>query len=305
MINALVMSRPPSVLSRWLLAVRLRTLPAAVAPVALGSALAAHQQHFQPIPAVLCSAFALLAQIGANLANDYFDFRRGADTPGRLGPTRTVATGLISPSTMLIATFLVLGLAAIAGCALIPYGGSVIIFLGVGSLLAALAYTGGPFPLAYHGLGEVSALVFFGFVAVLGTYYVQAGAPLPAVAWLAAAACGLLAANILLVNNIRDLATDAQAGKRTIVVRFGRKFAHRLYSFNVIFALATPVCYFVTGWHTYVLMALIVTPLGLLLARILAITPDGDGPRFNKLLAKSAQFLALWAGLLSLGIALG
>jgi 1,4-dihydroxy-2-naphthoate octaprenyltransferase len=299
------MSRPISAPSRWLLATRLRTLPAAVAPVALGSALAAHQQHFQPIPSLLCAVFALLAQIGANFANDYFDFRRGADAPGRLGPTRAVASGLISPRAMLVATFLALGLAAVAGCALIPYGGWAIIILGVTCLLAALAYTGGPFPLAYLGLGEVCALIFFGLVAVLGTYYVQAGASLLPTAWLTATACGLLAANILLVNNIRDCATDAQAGKRTIVVRFGRGFAHRLYSFNVIFALATPVCFFVAGWHLYVLMALVEAPLGLLLARILTATSDGDGPRFNKLLAQSAQFLALWAGLLSLGIALG
>jgi len=299
------MSRQLSIPSRWLLAARLRTLPAAIAPVALGSALAAHQQHFQPVPSLLCASFALLAQIGANFANDYFDFRRGADAPGRLGPTRAVATGLISPGAMLGATFLALGLAAIAGCALIPYGGWIIIVLGVASLLGALAYTGGPFPLAYHGLGEVSALIFFGFIAVLGTFYVQAGAPIPPTAWLAAGACGLLAANMLLVNNIRDVETDAQAGKRTLVVRFGRKFAHRLYSFNIIFALATPVCFFMAGWHLYVLMAMVELPLGLLLARFLAATSDGDGPRFNKLLAQSAQFLALWAGLLALGIALG
>lgn len=294
-----------SALSRWVLAARPRTLPAAVAPVALGSALAAHIQRFQPIPAIFCAAFALLAQIGANFANDYFDFRRGADTPGRLGPTRAVASGLIAPGVMLRATLLVLALAAVAGCALIPYGGWIIIALGVTSLLTALAYTGGPFPLAYHGLGEVCALVFFGFVAVLGTYYVQAGLLLPRTAWLAAAACGLLAANVLLVNNVRDLATDAQAGKRTLVVRFGRVFAHRLYSFNVIFALATPLCFFISGWHLFVLVPLVELPLGLLLARILAATPDGDGPRFNGLLAKSAQFLALWAGLLAMGIALG
>jgi len=299
------MSREISVFSRWLLASRPRTLPAAIAPIVLGSALAAHQHAFQPAPALLCAAFALLAQIGANFANDYFDFRRGADAPGRLGPTRAVASGLISPRAMLGATFLVLALAAIFGCALITYGGWVIILLGVVSLLAALAYTGGPFPLAYHGLGEVAALVFFGYVAVLGTFYVQAGSPLPPVAWLAATACGLLAANILLVNNVRDFASDARAGKRTLVVRFGRQFAHRLYAFNVATALATPVFFLIAGFNPLVLVALAELPLGLLLARFLAATPDGDGLRFNKLLAQSAQFLALWAGLMSLGIMFG
>jgi len=299
------MSREISIFSRWLLAARPRTLPAAFAPVALGSALASHQHNFRSVPALLCGVFALLAQIGANFANDYFDFRRGADAPGRLGPTRAVASGLISPRAMLGATFLVLALAAVAGCALITYGGWLIILLGVGSLLAALAYTGGPFPLAYHGLGEVAALVFFGYVAVLGTFYVQAGSRLPPAAWLAATACGLLAANILLVNNIRDATTDTRAGKRTLVVRFGRKFAHRLYAFNVALALITPVLFFIAGSGPFVLVALVELPLGLLLARFLAATPDGDGPRFNRLLAQSAQFLALWAGLMSLGIVFG
>jgi 1,4-dihydroxy-2-naphthoate octaprenyltransferase len=299
------MSRPTSALSCWLLAARPRTLPAAIAPVALGSALAARLHLFQPLPAALCAVFALLAQIGANFANDYFDFRRGADAPGRLGPTRAVATGLISPAAMLRATFLVLALAAVAGCGLIAYGGWILIILGVASILTALAYTGGPFPLAYHGLGEVSALTFFGLVAVLGTYYVQAGGPLTGEAWLTATACGLLAANILLVNNVRDLATDARAGKRTLIVRFGRGFAQRLYAFNIAFALFTPVLLFLSGLKPFVLVALAVLPLGLLLTRFLAATRDGDGPRFNRLLAQSAQFLALWAGMMSLGIALG
>ncbi len=299
------MSRPTSARSRWLLAARPRTLPAALAPVALGSALAARLHHFQPVPAALCAAFALLAQIGANFANDYFDFRRGADAPGRLGPTRAVAAGLIAPGAMLRATFLVLALAAVAGCGLLPYGGWILIVLGVASLLTALAYTGGPFPLAYHGLGEICALVFFGFVAVLGTYFVQTGGPLTLEAWLTATACGLLAANILLVNNVRDLATDARAGKRTLVVRFGRAFAHRLYSCNIVFALLTPVLLFLGGMKPFVLVALAELPLGVLLVRFLAATPDGDGPRFNKLLAQSAQYLALWAGFLAVGISLG
>jgi 1,4-dihydroxy-2-naphthoate polyprenyltransferase len=289
----------------WLLAARPRTLPAAIAPVTLGSALAAHVHHFQLFPALLCGVFALLAQIGANFANDYFDYRRGADAPGRLGPTRAVAAGLISPAAMLGATFIALALAAAAGSGLIFYGGWPMIIIGGASLLAALAYTGGPYPLAYHGLGEACALVFFGFVAVLGTYDVQAGWPAPLIAWLAAAACGLLAANILLVNNIRDLATDARAGKRTLTVRYGRRFAHRLFFGNTCLVLVSPVAVFlVTPTSPAVLLPLVLAPLGLLLARILTATPDGDGPRFNKLLAHAAQFLALWAAFLSVGLIL-
>jgi 1,4-dihydroxy-2-naphthoate octaprenyltransferase len=260
--------------------------------VVLGSALAAHQHSFQMIPALLCAAFALLAQIGANFANDYFDHRRGADAPGRLGPTRAVAAGLISPGAMLGAAFLALALAAAAGSGLIFYGGYSLIILGAASLLTALIYTGGPYPLAYHGLGEVCALVFFGFVAVLGTYDVQAGWPAPPAAWLAAAACGLLAVNILLINNIRDMGTDTRAGKRTLVVRLGRGLAERLFMGNIIVALATPIIFCVAQTGLAVLLPLVLTPLGLLLARVLAATPDGDGPRFNRLLAHAAQFHA-------------
>lgn len=268
----------------------------------LGSALAAHQHSFQMIPALLCAAFALLAQIGANFANDYFDHRRGADAPGRLGPTRAVAAGLISPGAMLGAAFLALALAAAAGSGLIFYGGYSLIILGAASLLTALIYTGGPYPLAYHGLGEVCALVFFGFVAVLGTYDVQAGWPAPPAAWLAAAACGLLAVNILLINNIRDMGTDTRAGKRTLVVRLGRGLAERLFMGNIIVALATPIIFCVAQTGLAVLLPLVLTPLGLLLARVLAATPDGDGPRFNRLLAHAAQFLALWAALFAVGL---
>ncbi len=294
---------PRSAPKPWLLAARPRTLPAAIAPVTLGSALAAHAHHFQLIPALLCAGFALLAQIGANFANDYFDYRRGADAPGRLGPTRAVAAGLISPGAMLGATFLALALAAAAGSGLIFYGGWPMIIIGGVSLLAALAYTGGPYPLAYHGLGEVCALIFFGLVAVLGTYDVQAGWPAPLTAWLAATACGLLAANILLVNNIRDQATDARAGKRTLTVRYGRRFARRLFCANIFFALVSPIIIFlVIRASPAMLLLLVLTPLGLLLARVLAATPDGDGPRFNKLLAHAAQFLALWAALLAIGL---
>jgi 1,4-dihydroxy-2-naphthoate octaprenyltransferase len=269
---------------------------AAIAPVVLGSALAAHQHSFQPIPALLCAAFALLAQIGANFANDYFDHRRGADAPGRLGPTRAVAAGLISPGAMLGAAFLA------AGSGLILDGGWTMILIGASSLLAALAYTGGPFPLAYHGLGEVCVLVFFGLVAVIGTYIVQAGWPAPPATWLGAAGCGLLAVNILLVNNIRDRESDERAGKRTLVVRMGRRFANRLFFGNVIFSLLVPVIFFLMQTGPAVLMPLVLAPLGLLLAKIVAATPDGDGPRFNRLLGHAAQFLALWAALLAVGL---
>jgi 1,4-dihydroxy-2-naphthoate octaprenyltransferase len=295
----------------WLLAARPRTLPAALAPVALGSAFAARQHSFQIIPAVLCAVFALLAQIAANFANDYFDFRRGADVSGRLGPTRVVSAGLISPKAMLAATFALLALAACAGLGLVCYGGWGLVIVGAASLLGALAYT----PCAYHGLGEIFALVYFGFVAVLGTYYVQfpLWPPAPG-AWITAAACGLLAANILLVNNIRDIPTDTPAGKRTLVVRLGRRFGHGLYIFNLIFACAAAALLCAASFgalttrtagvaiFTVLILGLSI-PLSIFLARSLLATPADNGPRFNRLLALSAQFLALWAFLMSIGIA--
>ncbi len=285
----------------WLLAVRLRTLPAAFAPVALGCAFAISRHGFQIMPAVLCAAFALLAQVGANFANDYFDFRRGADAPGRLGPIRAVSAGLISPRAMLAATLATLALAGVAGLGLVAYGGWGLVIVGAASLLGALAYT----PCAYYGLGELFALVYFGFVAVIGTFYAQI--PLwpsfPGI-WLVAAACGLLAANILLVNNIRDIPTDARAGKRTLVVRLGRPFGHALYGFNVIFAgtIAGLLC--AATFNAFTLAAAAVTiPLGVWLVCALTSTPNGDGPRFNRHLARSAQYLALWAALMSAAIA--
>ncbi len=315
---------PVTPVRAWLLAARPRTLPAAFAPVVLGTACAGHfyfeygpagsanpadvgaqlaWRGLQPllIPAFLCAAFALFGQIGANFANDYFDHRRGADAPGRLGPTRAVAAGLISPRAMLVATIITLGLSATAGLGTIYYGGWVCVLVGVASLLGAFFYT----KFAYYGLGEVFALVYFGLVAVLGTYYVETRHwPAPPGIWIIATACGLLAANILLVNNIRDTATDARVGKRTLAVRFGRRFGHGLYIFNMIFAWIAAGLLCAASFGLLTVFALGITiPLGIFLIRTLLATPEGDGPRFNRLLALSAQYLALWAALMSIGIA--
>ena len=208
----------------WAGAARPRTLPAAVAPVVVGSALAWRAGMFSPAAAGLCLAFALLVQIGANFANDYYDFVRGADTGERIGPRRAVAAGLVAPAAMRRAMGLTLGLAFAVGLALIAWGGWWLVLVGIACIVSAVAYTGGPFPLGYHGLGDLFVFVFFGLVAVDVTYYVQAGG-MTAVVWQAAVAVGLLAVNILVVNNYRDLETDRKAGKRTLVVRFGRRFA--------------------------------------------------------------------------------
>ena len=222
----------------WASAARPRTLPAAIAPVVVGSGLAWRDGHFDGRAAGLCLGFALLVQVGTNFANDYYDFVRGADTVKRIGPRRAVAAGLIAPATMRRATWLVFAVAFACGLGLIAWGGPWLLVIGVASILCGYAYTGGPWPLGYLGLGDVFVFIFFGLVAVGATYFVQAGR-LTADALLAAVPIGLLASNILVVNNYRDADTDAAAGKRTLVVRFGRGFSRA--QFNASLALAVIV----------------------------------------------------------------
>jgi 1,4-dihydroxy-2-naphthoate octaprenyltransferase len=188
---------------------RPRTLPAAVAPVVAGSALAWRAGAFNPAASALCLAFALLVQIGANFANDYYDFVHGADTRERVGPVRAVASGLVPPSTMKWAMRLVFGLAFATGLALITWGGWWLVAIGAACIASAIAYTGGPYPLGYHGLGDVFVFVFFGLVAVGATFFVQVGR-ITGASVLVGAAIGALTTNILLVNNYRDAATDAR-----------------------------------------------------------------------------------------------
>jgi 1,4-dihydroxy-2-naphthoate octaprenyltransferase len=240
----------------WFLASRPKTLPAAVAPVAIGSACAAAEGGFALIPAAFALLFALLVQITCNLANDLGDFTRGADTPDRLGPARMAATGALTPGALRCAIALLSVLAFAVGLPLAFAHGWWLVPVGVLCIGACLAYTCGPFPLAYNGLGDLFVLVFFGFVAVLFTAFVQCGS-FPFSAWAGGLACGLLAVNILLVNNARDMETDAAANKRTTVVRFGRGFARGLYSVNLLVALGVPVVLFaVDGFGARVLLPL-------------------------------------------------
>lgn len=224
----------------WIEAARPRTLPAALAPVLVGTALAAHEGVVKPIAAALCLLFALLSQIAANFGNDYFDFVKGADNASRVGPRRAVASGLVAPAVMKRATIGVCIAAFCIGLGLLPYGGWPLLAIGIASLASAIAYTGGPYPLGYHGLGDVFVFVFFGLVAVCATVYVQVG-NVSMSSILTGAAVGALATNILIVNNYRDADTDRAAGKRTLVVRFGRRFARTHFSANHLLALATPL----------------------------------------------------------------
>jgi 1,4-dihydroxy-2-naphthoate polyprenyltransferase len=204
----------------WLLAARPKTLTAALAPVVAGTGLAVFHGVAAALPALAALVGAGLIQIGTNLANDYYDFIRGGDTDARVGPVRVTQAGILAPEQVRRGMIVVLSLAMLVGTYLAWIGGWPIVWIGLASVACAVLYTGGPFPLAYHGLGDVFVFVFFGLVAVGGTYYVQGGA-WPVDALLAGVGLGAVSTAILVVNNLRDLGTDAEAGKRTLAVRIG------------------------------------------------------------------------------------
>lgn len=292
-------SARPSSFHIWLLAARPKTLPAAFVPVLVGSAFAAREGSFNPAAAGLCLAFALLVQIGTNFANDYFDFLKGADNAERVGPKRAVAAGWVMPATMRAAMFTVFALSFVVGLALIQFGGWWLLPLGIVSIVSGLAYTGGPYPLAYHGLGDLFVFLFFGLVAVCATYFVQTHRVTWEVA-LGAAAIGALAANILVANNYRDRDTDARAGKRTLVVKLGPTAATAQYAVSVVLGLAAPIVFWFRGWGAWVLLPLLVTPLAV--KCVLTLKPSTPAPVLISLLGKTAGLLALYGLLLAVGL---
>ena len=285
----------PSALRTWLLAIRPATLPAAASGVVvgLGAALAVHSP-FRIDTAIGCLAVALLLQVVANLANDLSDFRRGADTPDRAGPTRVAATGLVTPRQLEVAIALAIGVAGLVGLWLTWIGGPVIVALGALAILAALAYTGGPWPYGYRGLGEVFVFVFFGLVAVAGTAYLQALRFDPLFV-VAAIPMGALITGILVVNNLRDIRTDAAAGKRTLAVVLGRRATAAEFGTLIVAAFAVPVVLLVAGYGIAQVLPLLSAPLTWPLLRTVR---DFSEPRqLNAVLAGTAR-LALVFGLL-------
>ena len=284
----------------WLKAARLRTLPAIAAPVFVGTALAIHDGEFD-VAAFLCALVgALLIQVGTNLANDYSDARRGADTEERIGPVRVTAGGLVPPRQVLLATYVTFSLAMLCGVYLIVVAGWALLVVGVLSILAGVAYTGGPRPYGYVGLGEVFVFLFFGVVAVVGSYYVQIQ-ELPWVAFALSVPIGLLGAAILVVNNVRDIETDRRARKRTVAVRLGRERTRTLFAIVVLTAYAALVVVVVelSGWT---LLPWLTLPLALALIR--TIRTHTDGPTLNGALARTGQLELLFSLLLAVGILL-
>lgn len=221
----------------WIEAIRLRTLPVSLSGVVIAIAMAKWEHHFHWLPALLCLLFALLAQIVSNLANEYFDYLKGSDKAGRVGPRRGVTEGDITPITLRNVTAVLLVIDCAIGCGLIPFGGWWMLPVGIVIAIFAFAYSTGPYPLSYHGLGELAVFIFFGLVPVNFTYYVQANA-FDAMTLLASITVGLMGVNVLLVNNYRDMDDDIVANKRTSVVIFGRKPAAAAYLFNGYIAIA-------------------------------------------------------------------
>lgn len=285
----------------WLLAARPKTLPAAVTPVAVGAALAVADGAFDLVVAVACFIVALLLQVAANLANDVFDFHQGADTSARLGPTRVTQSGLIAPRRVLVATGLALGAAAGVGAYLVWRGGWPILLLGLVALVSAVAYTAGPAPLGYVGLGDLFVFFFFGPVAVAGTYYLQAGHLTPLALALGVPVGGPVTA-ILVVNNLRDVDTDRAAGKRTLAVRLGRAATLAEYAGLLSVAyLALPLLWWaglLPGWWWLPWLSL---PLAALLLRDLR---AHAGTRLNRVLAGTARLHLLYGLLLALALLL-
>jgi 1,4-dihydroxy-2-naphthoate octaprenyltransferase len=286
----------------WLMAARPRTLPAAVAPVLVGTALAGFAHVFHPLRFVAALLGALFIQVGTNLSNDYSDARRGADAEDRLGPVRVTAGGLVPPRQVLIATYVSFGLAVLFGVYLVAVAGWELLLVGAASILAGVAYTGGPKPYGYEGLGEVFVFLFFGVVAVVGSFFVQVKA-LHWEAFALAVPVGLLAAAILVVNNIRDVDSDRRAGKRTLAVRLGRERTRVMFAGVVYLAyVLTPVTWVFGPTTAWVLLPWLTLPLAAAVTRL--VRTRTDGPSLNGALARSGMLQLSFCLLLSAGLLL-
>jgi 1,4-dihydroxy-2-naphthoate polyprenyltransferase len=286
----------------WLMAARVRTLPAAVAPVLVGTALAGYLHVFHPLRFAAALIGAMFIQIGTNLSNDYSDARRGADTEDRLGPVRVTAGGLVPPRQVLIATYLTFGVAVLAGVYLVVVAGWQLLLVGAASILAGVLYTGGPKPYGYEGLGEVFVFLFFGIVAVAGSFFVQVK-HLDWEAFALAVPVGLIAAGLLVVNNVRDIETDRRAGKRTLAVRLGRPRTRVMFAAMIYLAyVLTPVTWVFGPLKPWLFLPWLTLPLATRVVRV--VRNRSDGGSLNQVLAQTGLLQLIFCTLLAAGVLL-
>jgi 1,4-dihydroxy-2-naphthoate octaprenyltransferase len=286
----------------WLMAARVRTLPASIAPVLVGTALAGYAHVFHPLRFIAALVGAIFIQVGTNLSNDYSDARRGADTEDRLGPVRVTAGGLVPPSRVLVATYVSFGIAVLAGIYLVVVAGWQLLLVGGISILAGVLYTGGPRPYGYEGLGEVFVFLFFGIVAVAGSFFVQVK-HLNWEAFALAVPVGLLASAILVVNNYRDTDTDRRAGKRTLAVRLGREHTRTLLAAMIYLAyLLAPVTWIFGPTTAWVLLPWLTLPVAAPIVR--TVRNRTDGPSLNQALAQTGMLQLAFCMLLAAGLLL-
>lgn len=283
----------------WIHAARPKTLPASVAPVLIGTAMAYADGHFHPAVFAAIVFAVLMIQVGTNYANDYYDCIKGADTEKRQGPVRATQAGLVSAAAMRRAFILAFGLAMAAGLYLVWKGGVPIIVIGLCSVACGILYTAGPFPLGYLGLGDIFVLVFFGPVAVGGTYYLQTGQiNIPVL--LAGLSPGLISTALLTVNNIRDYATDKVANKKTLVVRFGPRFGRIEYDVCIAAACLIPVVLsMMTRSHYFCNLALLTLVFAIHPIKTLHSRPDAQ--TLNEVLAKTGKLVLIYSVLFSIG----
>jgi 1,4-dihydroxy-2-naphthoate octaprenyltransferase len=284
----------------WVMAARLRTLPAAIAPVLVGTSVAIQRGVFRPGAFVAALLGALFIQIGTNLANDYSDAKRGADAEDRVGPVRVTAGGLVPPRQVLVATYVTFGLAVVCGLYLVAVAGVELLFVGIASIAAGVLYTGGPKPYGYEGLGELFVFLFFGIVAVTGSAFAQLE-EWPWEAFVLAVPIGLLAAAILVVNNVRDMDSDRRAGKRTLAVRLGRDRGRLIYALMIYGAyVLAPLPWLLGSLSPWLLLPWLTAPLAVRLVR--TVRRHADGPTLNEALAQTGMLQLVFGLLLSAGI---
>lgn len=285
----------------WVTASRPKTLPAAVTPVIVGSAIAGFEHKFNFVPAVFALVISLLIQIATNFVNDLYDYLKGTDKPDRVGPQRLLTSGLISPREMKMAIYFTFGLAFFLGLYLVWLGGWIVLLIGVLSIAAGFGYTAGPFPFAYNGLGDIFVFIFFGIVATVGTYFVQA-LSFSSIALWASVPVGLLITNILVVNNYRDADEDKFANKKTLAVRFGKSFARGQYLISIVISYAVLfVIYFEYKTTAWIFLPFLALPLSVKLIKMIYTL---TGSPLNKTLALTGIFSTIYGLLFAVGLLL-